>query len=268
MKRKLIIFWLLTLILIGGYLVKKDTYTYSNLDDQQSKQLLETLIPKTIPQKDLTLFWNTISDYNNMMKKDQLIKTKMSTSKIEDPAKELMDTWYENNLPYYDLDSKLLSFRLFNHYLKLQSDSIFNISSFDLDLIETNPYATLSSDQFKLFTALYAPIEVSDSDQQQMINEIKKTWKSRTLSFHPPEQLSLINLFIYDKSHNQVYIEQSGLLFYTATDLYYLEKYAPIYPYQLIKFKTKQELIHYLKKCLPVKEDLIILENNEQLDIH
>ena len=51
-----------------------------------------------------------------------------------------MDTWYENNLPYYDLDSKLLSFRLFNHYLKLQSDSIFNISSFDLDLIETNPY--------------------------------------------------------------------------------------------------------------------------------
>ena len=108
MKRKLIIFWLLTLILIGGYLVKKDTYTYSNLDDQQSKQLLETLIPKTIPQKDLTLFWNTISDYNNMMKKDQLIKTKMSTSKIEYPAKELMDTWYENNLPYYDLDSKLL----------------------------------------------------------------------------------------------------------------------------------------------------------------
>lgn len=92
MKRKLIIFWLLTLILIGGYLVKKDTYTYSNLDDQQSKQLLETLIPKTIPQKDLTLFWNTISDYNNMMKKDQLIKTKMSTSKIEYPAKELMDT--------------------------------------------------------------------------------------------------------------------------------------------------------------------------------
>ena len=65
------------------------------------------------------------------MKKDQLIKTKMSTSKIEYPAKELMDTWYENNLPYYDLDSKLLSFRLFNHYLKLQSDSIFNISSFD-----------------------------------------------------------------------------------------------------------------------------------------
>ena len=155
MKRKLIIFWLLTLILIGGYLVKKDTYTYSNLDDQQSKQLLETLIPKTIPQKDLTLFWNTISDYNNMMKKDQLIKTKMSTSKIEYPAKELMDTWYENNLPYYDLDSKLLSFRLFNHYLKLQSDSIFNISSFDLDLIETNPYATLSSDQFKL---LYSPL--------------------------------------------------------------------------------------------------------------
>ena len=48
-------------------------------------------------------------------------------------------------------------------------------------------------------------------------------------------------------------LNNQDFLFYTATDLYYLEKYAPIYPYQLIKFKTKQELIHYLKKCLPVK---------------
>ncbi|MDO4927029.1 MAG: DUF4300 family protein [Turicibacter sp.] len=268
MKRKLIISLLAFLLLISLYLVKKDTYTYSNLTDQESQQLLETLIPKTIAQNDLTLFWNTIHDYNNMMNKNQLIKTKISTSKIQYPTKKLMNTWYENNLPYYDLDSKLLSFRLFNHYLKLQSDSIFKVDSFDLDIIETNPYASLSSDQFKLFTALYAPIEVSDTDPQQMANEIKTTWQNRTLSFHQPEQLSLINLFMYDKSHKQVYVEQSGLLFYTATDLYYLEKYAPIYPYQLIKFKTKQEFIHYLKKYLPIKQDLIILENDELLDLH
>ena len=53
MKRKLIIFWLLTLFTYShrGLPCKKNTYTYSNLDDQQSKQLLETLIPKTIPQR-------------------------------------------------------------------------------------------------------------------------------------------------------------------------------------------------------------------------
>lgn len=62
MKRKLIISLLAFLLLISLYLVKKDTYTYSNLADQESQQLLETLIPKTIAQNDLTLFWNTIHD--------------------------------------------------------------------------------------------------------------------------------------------------------------------------------------------------------------
>ncbi len=268
MKRKLIIALLALVLLISLYYMKKDTYTYSNLADQESQQLLQSLIPETISSNDLKLFWNTIYDYNNMMNKEQLIKTKMSTSKIHYPAKELMDTWYENHLSYYDLDSKVLAFRLFNHYLKLQSDFLFDANNFDLDMIETNPYAALSSDQFKIFSALYAPIQVSETNPLQIANEIKTTWEKRTLSFHQSDQLSLINLFVYDQIHQQVYVEQSGLLFYTVTDLYYLEKYAPIYPYQLIKFKTKQQFIHYLKKSNPTKQNLIVLENEEILDLH
>ncbi len=264
MNRKLLVFPLLIVLLVSCG-KKEQMYTYSNLTDASSQQLLATLIPKTVSDSDQQLFWHTILHYNTIMDNKQLLKSKMIPSTIQYSSTNLMDTWHEEQLPYYDINSKFLSFRLFNSYLTIQSPPSLVIDTFDLEAIETNPYAALSPEQLNLFIALYAPILITNSEHESIIKTINEEWVKRTLSFHPSQNMSLINLFVLDSNHQYAYIEQSGILFYTETELYYLEKYAPIYPYQLFKFKNKKELIHYLDQRIPLQDSPIILENNELL---
>ena len=73
-----------------------------------------------------------------------------------------------------------------------------------------------------------------------------KLLKNRKISFKSDENISIINGYVPDEENNALFVGHTGVAINTKDGVIFIEKYGFELPYQITKFKNKEELKSYM----------------------
>ena len=258
MKKTLIVGILLTTLLFGGCTSqskKEDPLTSENMkystmsDEDTQKKVSDFLSKNNIDKKDISMFMQSVQHYYKSVEGVELLNENERLSKMQVPYNlyDLSDKWIENNPNFTDQNCRITAFRLFNKF-------IISNSSLDYDKIDnTNlemDYATLRDNpdaKFSKFFNFFSNIKVSDfNDVKKSADEIAKEFKNRKISFKSDENISIINGYVPDEENNALFVGHTGVAINTKDGVIFIEKYGFELPYQITKFKNKEELKSYM----------------------
>ncbi|MEG0855354.1 MAG: DUF4300 family protein [Terrisporobacter sp.] len=254
--------------------------TYSNLIDNPTQdQVRDILIDNKIDKEDADYFIKLVKDYNDKSHINKLGTSKegftsIKTQQVQYDEGSLGEIWDYNKLNYMDFNCRLTSFTLFKDFIKseekFKGDDI-NLM-FDIDAIENNPISKFTKEETNKFINLYASISVENSqDVEKHAQSIIKEWEKRKISFVDNSKISMINVFLHAPEDENVFVGHTGILIKTKEGLLFIEKYGPSLPYQVSKFKDKEELKTYLMDRLDVNtadneaSKPIIMENDKNI---
>lgn len=250
---------------------------YSNLIDEKTKdEFIDKLYKSGINNKYIEQFESQLDFYNKVMEGMDGLEGKFkSTDKPQAEYDEVyaIHEWEKKEYLYQDFNCRLTAFELYRDYINANgkhTDEPTNLM-FDLDSIKNNPLAQFSEEDTNKFISLYDVIKTKDTtDQNIHINEIKKEWKKRNITFKDNKNVSMINAYLHDYDEKELFIGHSGILIDNNGELLFLEKYSFLVPYQVSKFNNKKELYSYLMDRLDVDKTgngskPIIMENGNVL---
>jgi hypothetical protein len=255
--------------------------TYSNLVYEKAQnEIRDILVENKIEKNQADYFINTVKNYNKKSNIKKLATSKegfVSINKQQVPYDEeyLGEVWDYKKLNYIDFNCRLTAFMLFNEFIKSEDKFKGDYSSlmFDIDTIENNTMSKFSKEDTDKFTNLYASIPVENSqDVDKHAQTIIKEWEKRKISFEENSTVSMINIFLHAPEDKNVFVGHAGVLIKTKEGLLFIEKYSPSLPYQVSKFKDKEELKTYLMDRLDVNTSgngaskPIIMENNKMME--
>ena len=256
--------------------------TYSNLiDDKTQNDIKNILIENKIDKKTSDYFIKLVRAYNEKSEIKNLYTsnngfTSINVQQVPYDEAELNEKWdYKNNINYMDFNCRITAFTLFKDYIKSNSKFSGDDTTliFDIDAIENNPLSEFTKEDKDKFINLYGAIKAENTqDIQKHVDEIKKEWKNRKISFIKNKNVSMINVFLHDPEDEILFVGHSGISVKTKDGLLFIEKYGFSLPYQVSKFKDKAELKEYLMDRLDVDtsgngaEKTIIMENDELMN--
>ena len=240
--------------------------TYSNLiDDKTQNDIKNILIENKIDKKTSDYFIKLVRAYNEKSEIKNLYTsnngfTSINVQQVPYDEAELNEKWdYKNNINYMDFNCRITAFTLFKDYIKSNSKFSGDDTTliFDIDAIENNPLSEFTKEDKDKFINLYGAIKAENTqDIQKHVDEIKKEWKNRKISFIKNKNVSMINVFLHDPEDEILFVGHSGISVKTKDGLLFIEKYGFSLPYQVSKFKDKAELKEYLMDRLDV--DLVM----------
>lgn len=236
--------------------------TYSNLiDDKTQNDIKNILIENKIDKKTSDYFIKLVRAYNEKSEIKNLYTsnngfTSINVQQVPYDEAELNEKWdYKNNINYMDFNCRITAFTLFKDYIKSNSKFSGDDTTliFDIDAIENNPLSEFTKEDKDKFINLYGAIKAENTqDIQKHVDEIKKEWKNRKISFIKNKNVSMINVFLHDPEDEILFVGHSGISVKTKDGLLFIEKYGFSLPYQVSKFKDKAELKEYLMDRLDV----------------
>ena len=262
--------------------------TYSNLiDDKTQNDIKNILIENKIDKKTSDYFIKLVRAYNEKSEIKNLYTsnngfTSINVQQVPYDEAELNEKWdYKNNINYMDFNCRITAFTLFKDYIKSNSKFSGDDTTliFDIDAIENNPLSEFTKEDKDKFINLYGAIKAENTqDIQKHVDEIKKEWKNRKISFIKNKNVSMINVFLHDPEDEILFVGHSGISVKTKDGLLFIEKYGFSLPYQVSKFKDKAELKEYLMEIQRLMDRLdvdtsgngaakpIIMENDELMN--
>lgn len=256
--------------------------TYSNLiDDKTQNDIKNILIENKIDKKTSDYFIKLVRAYNEKSEIKNLYTsnngfTSINVQQVPYDEAELNEKWdYKNNINYMDFNCRITAFTLFKDYIKSNSKFSGDDTTLilDIDAIENNPLSEFTKEDKDKFINLYGAIKAENTqDIQKHVDEIKKEWKNRKISFIKNKNVSMINVFLHDPEDEILFVGHSGISVKTKDGLLFIEKYGFSLPYQVSKFKDKAELKEYLMDRLDIDTSgngsakPIIMENDELMN--
>ena len=263
MKKTLIVGILLTTLLLGGCASqskKEDPLTSENMkystmsDEDTQKKVSDFLSKNNIDKKDISMFMQSVQHYYKSVEGVELLNENERLSKMQVPYNlyDLSDKWIENNPNFTDQNCRITAFRLFNKFIisnsSLDYDKIDNTNlEMDYATLRDNPDAKFSKEDMNKFFNFFSNIKVSDfNDVKKSADEIAKELKNRKISFKSDKNISIINGYVPDEENNALFVGHTGVAINTNDGVIFIEKYGFELPYQITKFKNKEELKSYM----------------------
>ncbi len=228
------------------------SYEYSNLVDENTQnRVLDLMKTRGLDGRTIDWFMKTVEDYNSKQGMEDIAPhgfVSINTANAPYDENQLFTGWEELQLPYIDLNCRITSFML----MKDLVDSGGTITEespeliFDLNAIENNPNAKMSKADQQKFENIFYPISASETtDVKEHAKTIVKEWVKRGISFDN-DSTSWVNVFLHYPETENLFIGHSGVLLEEGDGFLFIEKLAQTMPFQVSKFKTKEELYHVL----------------------
>ncbi len=232
------------------------TVEYSNLTDQDSRDLLVTLLTEDgIEQARVQALLKRIEQFNASVKSTWLTDGFESAAPTETKydVYDMQDAWTEKNGSFAGYNCRITVYSLLGNFLTVGADQPEtqgeDLLFTDLATIAADP-TVLFGDGTSKFCALFAPIDAADSTRtEDQVQALQKGWNSRGITF-ASSKAHLICVVFHDKfsdTDNTLSIGHAGVLLPAEDDtLYFFEKVAFQEPYRLLKFQNRTELSDYL----------------------
>lgn len=266
MKQKRIkkrIIMLLTVFVILGivattYLfIDKNIFTYSNLFDNDSQNIARSLLEQSgIPRESIELFFEGVDEF------------------YKDPYPNIVQSGFQEKLipffSYRDTDA-------FQHLEAQENNTLvcrmaaFILLKDTLGFGETtlppaeekdsNSRHWITEIDLPHYDLLFSNIEDRQiNSSEEMVRALTEYWDAAGVSF--PESAGAKLIMAYGSDGTLIQNFHTAVVIQSDGKIWLLEKYAPVYPYQLSCFDNETKLIDYMKlRIKEVKYGAVFLGN-------
>ena len=262
-KRKRRIFLIIGFVLISllvatlSLWASNNTFTYSNLMDNESKATAHSLLSDAnIPQENIELFFTLVDEFNSVPYKGI----------VEQGWKKAFIPFfsYNNNNGFAHLEAQEQENMIICRsaaYILLKDHIIFNKTDIipDRNLDNNNRFPFTEEDKLH-YDLLFADIENSNTYSSKAVaNKVVDYWNMAGIEF-PESYIHFI--MAYADTENGIQNFHTGVAIYNDDCVWFLEKADPIHPYQISCFDTQEQLINYMKKRVSETEYAVIFSND------
>lgn len=234
---------LCVLLVAGGLFISRNSFVYSNLADGAGRARVKTLLSDSnIPEENIELLFRLFDEYNSV------------------PYDNLVESgWKKAIIPFFSYDNR----DGFEH-LDAQPDNLINcrttaflvlkdnINFGKTDFVPTEnidpPSRGNIADENDLlhYDLLFSELENPAVNSSEIIAEsVIGHWEAVGIEF-PDGEIQLITA--YGVSETTIKNFHTAIAVYDGGDVWLLEKYDPIHPYQLSRFTNQEQMIDYMKK--------------------
>ena len=234
-----------------------NTFTYSNLMDNESKATAHSLLSDAnIPQENIELFFTLVDEFNSVPYKGI----------VEQGWKKAFIPFfsYNNNNGFAHLEAQeqenMIICRL-AAYILLKDHIIFNKTDVKPDRnLDNNNRLQLTEEENLHYDLLFAHIDNSNTDSSEaLVDKVVDYWNMAGIKF-PESCIQFV--MVYADTENGIQNFHTGIAIYDDDCVWFLEKADPIHPYQISCFDTQEQLINYMKKRVSETEYAAVFSND------
>ena len=248
---------------------KTVSFEYSNMVDKETQDFVIELLNKHgVDFQDIDLFIECVNDFYNNYKgiaDNGWVKTDLIDFGYT--AENAFEHWDSKDRNRFDINCRVAAFILFKDFLSASNDSAINIVDENL----LNEISLFTNQEIRKYSTVYGYIETNASKKNELINDIQSYRQHYGIEFDDDSPIKL--LCLYTKSSGQSYAQifHAAVMIEENDSLYLIEKYEPMYPYQISKFDSLDDLKSYiLERCSPPKTSDIqyaeVMVNNEAIN--
>lgn len=254
-----------------------ENVTYSNLNDQSSRDLLTKLMTEAgVTNEKQNVLFKHVDQINELLTPEELTDG-FETHPIAEPkydSYELQDRWMEKYPDFLGYNCRITAYTVFSDFIKIpeKSKTRTDLLMMDLDSLSVDrsavPGGTLKFEQF--FSTV--PTQ-NTTNTEKHVKNLQKDLKDRKISFEKNDKMSLVSLVLHDQiDEDQLFIGHIGVLFPSEDgNFYFLEKLAFQEPYQLCRFSSREELSDYFMKKYDTDYNQstaapLVMENSELIE--
>ncbi|MGG7142393.1 DUF4300 family protein [Clostridium nigeriense] len=253
--------------------IEKVPVTLSNIANKNMEdEVKNLLINNGVSEENITTYIKYINDFNERVEDKSLLKVDFVTvDSINGLYNSIILTpkTLDDGITISEINCRLAAFALFKDFVttkgKVAAD---NYLMFDIEAIDSNPIVDFSEEDKEKFINLFNPVDIGNvKDSQKIIELIKEDLNKREINIENNGKVSLINLYMNDELENKMFVGHSVVMIENEDDFIVLEKYSPIYPFQISKFSSKEDVKKYLLSRDDIygsEIDPILFINNEE----
>lgn len=249
--------------------------TYSNLIDTKTQEYVkDSLIKNGILPEIANSFITIVKSYNSAVDIIELSTSKPGFTTIREPQVPydeiyLENHWNRNEFLYNDLNCRITAFGLFGNYISSPERSEEDIFGFgvrhDMIVIDENPLSKLYNINIGQYANYYDWFKLSGNiNEQDFLVHIVNMYKERNISYKFNNNISIINVFMFDSYFEEVFIGHAGILIDLKEEVLFIEKISPCMPYQVLKFKNNSKVKDFLLNRFSYSSDTKVIMNNDK----
>lgn len=227
-----------------------NTLTYSNLTDEETRSGVSAMLKRAgIKGSCIDEVMALAKDYNDLVGKQSYFHEGFTTTEGRGIDYEAVDTyrlWTEKR-QYADVNCRLTAMTLFRDFITmgkfLPADDFL---STDTDAMENYSLCKIKGTDKDKFYTLYNPVSVKNStDSAEILAAVQREWKDRDIAFKAGN-VSLISVICHDELDQTAFVGHAGVMIEDGSDVYFVEKFSPVYPYQVARFQSRDQVKEYL----------------------
>ncbi len=227
---------------------------YSNLgSDEVKKEVIDSLEAARIDSDNVKRFIGQVVMYNETvgdvgLTKDGFVKTDKLIPEYD--VMKIDEKWLAKNPEFVGYDCRMTAFLLAGDMIKVANPSTepSSVLFMDNDAISFSGNPAFTQERINDFNTIFAEIPADlTKDVDKHVEKVKEHIKKSGISFKAGDA-SLISFYIHSDLDNILFVGHTGILVPSAKDdtLLFIEKVSFQEPYQVLKFKNRQELNDYL----------------------
>lgn len=260
---------------------EKALYPVNYLIDKDSqKQLDQVFAAAGISETRRNVFWNHVDQFNSC---DGFKDLKpgwhnQSPAALTYDPYDLQDAWAAVHPDFPGYNCRITAFSLMGDFIDIEDTSSYNdLNLFmDIEALEADPSALIKADDMERFKTLYSTYATENTKNiKKHVRVVQNAWKKAGITFRENHAVSLISIYFHDQfseEENELAIGHTGVLFDLGEKgLLFVEKLAFQEPYDVIRFKSRQELADYMMAKYDLDQNQptarpFIMENDQLME--
>lgn len=264
MKRIFSLSLIIFIIFLSGC-TQKIKFEYSILlDDESKQQLFDIFQAANLPIQDITQFFDFIKEYNQTSYAQSLKPGFFSATvhkQLYDYNNAINDWTKEHKENDADINCRIAAYTLINSDISMESKTINSTQHAALLRELQNEKLVLTESEKIKFSKLFSPFQLNSSSS--ILSSIQEKWAKEGIGFLNQSQGKLICLCVQFLENEEIQIAHTGVLFDFNDFLIFVEKTDSMMPFQMSKFKRREDLFYYLQSRFDKKPfNVVALEND------
>jgi outer membrane lipoprotein-sorting protein len=240
------------------------SFEYSNMVDSNTQTFVKNLLSENgVREDNIECFFKYVNDFYNGY--EGIADNGWTTVELKDFSYSdgsAFEHWGSKERSPLDLNCRFAAFILARDIVSFGNNSHGEAIAKDENLL-----TSFTDESTQNYFALFCDIDTNN--EMNLTDNFLSVRKQYDITFNEEDTIKLLCLYTRNEtSHAQVF---HAAVLIEENDCYYLiEKYDPMYPYQISKFNSQDEIISYIfARCRPEKvaniKDALITINNAPL---
>lgn len=246
------------------------TFEYSNIVDNETQEFVTNLLNQNgIDENDIDKFIACVNGFYNDY--ENIVNNGWRTIELKNFGYD--DTsaykhWDSKERDRLDINCRFITYWLIKDFITFNGGAFAKDNIKDISLLLENTFITLSDEDIFKYAALYGDVEADNVDENSLSEAIILQRQKYGIEFNDNSEIKLLCLYTQSEAQNIAQIIHAAVVIRENDNYYLIEKYDPMYPYQISKFESKENLISYiLNRCSAEKtvglQNVVLMINNE-----